>query len=418
MAGRSKRYCGYFKFRYNSGQVIVSILDGFAADVNCEPVSFSDKTLIFGEQEPNDFNEQQESSQDTITNEDNSGEEPPMAMDFTEDFCFLADFNLDRIINFRDFAVFAANWQRFGMDLDGDFDGSYLVDNNDLANFAYCWLHILTDADEDGMADEWEAAYGLNPMTNDADDDYDGDGLTNLQEYLARTKPNNVDTDGDGYVDGYSGVVSMSVYPVGTDNDSDGFVDGEATVCSDPLVYDPVEPPFVFEHSYCVKVHSSCSSSSGSMANLFSTASYKLRKIDGNDDYAFYVTLSIYSITNSWNIPPYDGYLGSYPDLLAVEECLLPSEQARGAVVLFDRSYLDCPGADDGGVIFLFKNFSIRVGDSPDQSTLVHEIGHTVGCDHQGGEYFYMTPSNDCQNYKARCRVNQIERNKFCPYHQ
>ena len=41
------------------------------------------------------------------------------------------------------------------------------------------------DADADGMADQWETFVGLDP-TNPADgnDDLDGDGWTNLEEYL------------------------------------------------------------------------------------------------------------------------------------------------------------------------------------------------------------------------------------------
>ena len=38
-------------------------------------------------------------------------------------------------------------------------------------------------------------------MTSDADGDYDGDGLTNLQEYRCRTNPNKKDTDEDGILD-------------------------------------------------------------------------------------------------------------------------------------------------------------------------------------------------------------------------
>ncbi|MEM9481041.1 MAG: choice-of-anchor Q domain-containing protein [Verrucomicrobiota bacterium] len=46
------------------------------------------------------------------------------------------------------------------------------------------------DSDGDGMDDFWEDFYGLNSSINDADLDFDGDGLTNLQEFLAQTKPN------------------------------------------------------------------------------------------------------------------------------------------------------------------------------------------------------------------------------------
>lgn len=61
------------------------------------------------------------------------------------------------------------------------------------------------DNDLDGMPNWFENQHaGLdreNPR--DAALDFDGDGLTNLEEYLVRTDPNNPDTDGDGFSDGY-----------------------------------------------------------------------------------------------------------------------------------------------------------------------------------------------------------------------
>lgn len=59
------------------------------------------------------------------------------------------------------------------------------------------------DHDEDGMPDDWETANGLNPAVNDAALDPDGDGLSNLEEYLNGGLPENPDTDGDGYLDGF-----------------------------------------------------------------------------------------------------------------------------------------------------------------------------------------------------------------------
>ncbi|MGB1261213.1 MAG: type VI secretion system tube protein Hcp [Akkermansiaceae bacterium] len=46
------------------------------------------------------------------------------------------------------------------------------------------------DTDNDRMPNNWETAYGLNPESAaDATGDPDGDGFTNLQEYIAGTHP-------------------------------------------------------------------------------------------------------------------------------------------------------------------------------------------------------------------------------------
>lgn len=72
-------------------------------------------------------------------------------------------------------------------DLDSDDDG--LSDGDEIN------IHNTdpksTDSDSDGMPDGWEVTYGLNPLVNDALEDLDGDGISNIEEYNATTNPNN-----------------------------------------------------------------------------------------------------------------------------------------------------------------------------------------------------------------------------------
>ncbi len=110
----------------------------------------------------------------------------------------------------------------------------------------------IEDKDHDGMPDAWERLYGLNEFdASDAAADPDGDGLTNLQEYLAGTNPRKADTDGDGLPDGWEvkhglnpldpsdankdldhdGLTNLEEFRLGTnptleDTDGDGLPDG------------------------------------------------------------------------------------------------------------------------------------------------------------------------------------------------
>ena len=77
-----------------------------------------------------------------------------------------------------------------------------------------------SDADNDGMPDWWEIQYGLNPFVDDANDDLDGDGFTNLEEYEEETIPNDPNSFPGG-IDLERGIIAY--YPFnGNANDESG----------------------------------------------------------------------------------------------------------------------------------------------------------------------------------------------------
>ncbi|MBT3192234.1 MAG: hypothetical protein HN341_06735, partial [Verrucomicrobia bacterium] len=99
-----------------------------------------------------------------------------------------------------------------------------------------------SDTDGDGMSDEWEEQYGLDPLNangeHGADGDMDADGLSNYYEYLSGTDPNSNDTDGntirdyfeDTDGDGLNNGLEQDVYgtsPRLPDTDDDGELDGD-----------------------------------------------------------------------------------------------------------------------------------------------------------------------------------------------
>ena len=100
------------------------------------------------------------------------------------------------------------------------------------------------DTDGDNLPDGYEALTlgtdSTKPDTDDngvldCDEDFDEDGLTNLQEYELGTEPYNEDTDGDGLKDGEE----INIYgtdPLKVDTDEDGLEDGDEIYFeTDPL---------------------------------------------------------------------------------------------------------------------------------------------------------------------------------------
>ena len=79
-----------------------------------------------------------------------------------------------------------------------------------------------TDDDNDGLPDDWENLYGLDPLVDDANEDPDKDGWSNQQEYKYDTDP----TDANSYPD-----ISMALaalYYLLLDDESSEMVDSDS----------------------------------------------------------------------------------------------------------------------------------------------------------------------------------------------
>jgi hypothetical protein len=145
-----------------------------------------------------------------------------------------------------------------------DTDDDLLTDWEEI--FQYFTLPNNRDTDSDEMIDGWEISNGLNPHIDDSEEDFDGDGLSNLDEFLLGTLPNIDDTDSDGMPDGWEvenelnplvvdsgsdpdgdGVLSASEYVYGTnpndrDSDNDLMPDGwEISNGLKPTIFDSIE---------------------------------------------------------------------------------------------------------------------------------------------------------------------------------
>ncbi|MCP4848085.1 MAG: hypothetical protein GY899_09095, partial [Verrucomicrobiaceae bacterium] len=99
------------------------------------------------------------------------------------------------------------------------------------------------DSDNDGLPDNWEERYGLDPednglvdIDNGPDGDPDEDGVNNEDEYANKTNPIDEDTDEDGLNDGvetntgaFVSASNTGTDPKNADTDDDGLNDGVET---------------------------------------------------------------------------------------------------------------------------------------------------------------------------------------------
>lgn len=130
---------------------------------------------------------------------------------------------------------------------DGDLKRSHIYLGSKLVAYHDVAIACSDDLDNDGMGHCFERENGLNPYySNDANEDPDGDNLTNLEEYLNNTSILNPDSDNDGMNDGFE--VSYHLDPLTNDSaldpDNDGFSNYEEYVINtDPTVFNSITWP-------------------------------------------------------------------------------------------------------------------------------------------------------------------------------
>ncbi|UCD92356.1 MAG: hypothetical protein JSV43_09115 [Methanobacteriota archaeon] len=125
----------------------------------------------------------------------------------------------------------------YDMDKDGEPDFSDIdIDGDELTNVFEEGIGTNPrnpDTDGDKIPDGYEFALTdiLDPLNGlDASEDYDGDGLTNFEEYMNGTYPGWADSDDDGVddlVEMQCGLNPLNVTDAAADWDNDGYTNGE-----------------------------------------------------------------------------------------------------------------------------------------------------------------------------------------------
>lgn len=103
---------------------------------------------------------------------------------------------------------------------------------------------IPDDPDNDELSTPTEAQYGTNPRIMDTDSDGFSDGFEVLAQYDILTDPLKADTDGDGLSDRQEQPFNLKTNARVADTDGDGKSDGEEVnvLKTDPLTKDQAAP--------------------------------------------------------------------------------------------------------------------------------------------------------------------------------
>lgn len=110
-------------------------------------------------------------------------------------------------------ALFYDRWTAFGLALPPPWSGTgaadYTAANIGQAKHAFDFP-ILGDSDGDGVNDTWELHH-FGTLDRDLSLNFDGDALTDYEDWLARLNPRRWDTDGNGLADGATASANLGL---------------------------------------------------------------------------------------------------------------------------------------------------------------------------------------------------------------
>ncbi len=118
-------------------------------------------------------------------------------------------------VNITNYGVVLTNYS-LTITANEDVDGDTLTD---LEELDYGTSPYLRDTDRDALDDDFEIEIGTNPTSNDTD----GDGASDYDEFIWGSSLLSNDTDGDGIGDGVE--ASLGTDPTSKDTDQDGLDD-------------------------------------------------------------------------------------------------------------------------------------------------------------------------------------------------
>lgn len=154
----------------------------------------------------------------------------------------------------------------------------------------------LDDSDGNGLPDTWEREY-FGQLGVDPDEDADGDGILNGEEYEVDLNPTDEDTDGDGMPDGME-------LQIGTDpTDPDSYAPAEVTWVS-RTTYDRVKPGTTYMPDGLIGFHRE-------LQNVYGAIEWTMTRSgtdDGDGEFHFKAVKDL-TTYNTWFIEKDFGYV-------------------------------------------------------------------------------------------------------------